>query len=112
MTSLASRPQPDCLLTLAVPQALEEEILDLLWAHPEMVSGFTLLHGQGMGTHVALASAMEQVQGRARQVFVQVALTRAQAHALLRALHEALPRARMAYWIVPLLDFGHVGETV
>ena len=66
MTSIATRSQPDCLLTLAVPQALEEEILDLLWAHPEMVPGFTVLHGQGMGAHVALTSSMEQVQiGRA-----------------------------------------------
>ena len=103
---------PDCLLTLALPRALEEEVLDTLRSHPELARGFTVLHGQGMGTHVALATAMEQVQGRARRVFVQVALTRRQAQALLRALHEALPRARMAYWIVPLLGFGHVGEAV
>ncbi len=103
---------PKCLLTLALPRALEEEVLDTLMSHPELARGFTVLHGQGMGAHVALATAMEQVQGRARRVFVQVAVTRPQAQALLRALHEALPRARMAYWIVPLLGFGHVGEAV
>ena len=110
MTSLASRPQPDCQLTLAVPQALEEENLDLLWAHPEMVSGCSLLHGQGIGAHVALASSMEQVQGRARRVLVQVALQQAQLPTLIGALKQALPNPQIAYWVVPLLEFGRFGD--
>ena len=110
MTSMASRPQPDCLLTLAVPQALEEEILDVLWAHPELVPGFTVLHGQGRGAHVALASSMEQVQGRARRVLVQVALQQAQLPTLIGTLQQALPNPQIAYWVVPLLDFGRFGD--
>ena len=110
MTSIATRSQPDCLLTLAVPQALEEEILDLLWAHPEMVPGFTVLHGQGMGAHVALTSSMEQVQGRARRVLVQVALPQAQLPALIDTLKQALPSPQIAYWVLPLLDFGSFGD--
>ncbi|MBP8205174.1 MAG: DUF3240 family protein [Giesbergeria sp.] len=110
MNSMASRPQPDCLLTLAVPQTLEEEILDVLWAHPELVPGFTVLHGQGMGAHVALASSMEQVQGRARRVLVQVALQQAQLPTLIGALKQALPNPQIAYWVVPLLEFGRFGD--
>ena len=111
MTSIATRSQPDCLLTLAVPQALEEEILDLLWAHPEMVPGFTVLHGQGMGAHVALTSSMEQVQGRARRVFVQVALAQARVPALIEILQQALENPRITYWVVPLLAFGRFGTS-
>ena len=83
MTDSAAAPAPagapspnDCLLTLSLPVALEEEVLDALLAHPELAVGFTLLQGYGMGTRVHLASAMEQVRGRARLSFVQIALPR------------------------------------
>jgi hypothetical protein len=104
-------PAPDCLLTLALPRALEEEVLDTLMAHPELASGFTVLQGQGMGTHVELASAMEQVQGRARRVFVQVALAQARVPALIEILQQALENPRITYWVVPLLAFGRFGTS-
>lgn len=110
MTRTTDRPQPDCLLTLAVPQALEEEILDALLALPEQVPGFTVLRGQGMGAHVALPSTMEQVQGRARRVLVQVALQQAHLPELLTTLRQALPSPQIAYWVVPLLAFGRMGD--
>lgn len=100
---------PDCLLTLALPPSLEEEMLDLLLSHPDMAPGFTVLHGQGVGRHVALASGMEQVQGRARRTMVQVALTQAQLPALLAILRQQLPSPQIAYWVVPLLAFGRLG---
>ena len=56
-----SRSTPDCLLTLAVPKALEEEILDALLSLPTLAPGFTVVPGQGIGRHVELASTMEQV---------------------------------------------------
>ena len=43
----AAATPPDCLLTLALPRALEEEVLDTLMSHPEFARGFTVLHGQG-----------------------------------------------------------------
>lgn len=102
---------PDCLLTLALPQALEEEMLDLLLSHPDMAPGFTVVHGQGVGAHIELSSAMEQVQGRARRVIVQVALSQAQLPALLAILRDTLPSPQIAYWVVPLLAFGRLGAS-
>ena len=55
----------DCVLTLALPQALEEEALDLLLAHPEWVDGFSVAQVEGLGRLVQLPSVMEQIRGRA-----------------------------------------------
>jgi len=109
MTPLTPVLAPDCLLTLALPRALEEEVLDALMAHPELAVGFTVLHGQGMGAHVELASAMERVQGRARRVLVQVALSQTRLPALIDTLSVALENPRITYWVVPLLAFGRLG---
>ena len=100
---------PDCLLTLIVPSALEEDLLDLLRGHAHLAPGFTLTAGYGMGQGIELASAMEQVQGRARQVLVQLALPRQHLPALLEVLHRALPTPHIHYWAAPLLACGRLG---
>lgn len=105
-----SRSTPDCLLTLAVPKALEEEILDALLSLPTLAPGFTVVPGQGIGRHVELASTMEQVQGRARRVLVQVAMEQAQVQPLIDTLRAALSSPQVAYWVVPLLTFGRLGD--
>ena len=111
MTPPASRLPPDGLLTLAVPDALEDEMLDILRTLPELVPGFTLVKAHGLGTHVDLDSSMEQVQGRARRVMVQMALQQAHLPALMDVLNEALPSPQVTYWVVPLLAFGSLGGT-
>lgn len=110
MTDHSALPTPDCLLTLAVPAALEEEVLDLLHTLPHIVPGFTLVPAQGMGAHIHLASAMEQVQGRARRVLVQLALAQTQVPVLIDALRQAFSTPQIAYWVVPLLAFGRLGS--
>ena len=100
---------PDVLLTLALPQALEEDVLDLLAANASQVPGFTLLAAQGMGRHEHLGSAMEQILGRSKRCMVQVAMAQAHVAPLLDALHQALPNPAISYWVSPLLAFGHLG---
>ena len=116
MTDSAAAPAPagapspnDCLLTLSLPVALEEEVLDALLADPELAVGFTLLQGYGMGTRVHLASAMEQVRGRARRSFVQIALPRERVPALIDMLQAEMSDAGITWWVVPLLGFGRLG---
>lgn len=109
-TEMLPRAQPDCLLTLAVPQALEEEILDALLSLPALAPGFTALRGQGIGAHVELASAMEQVQGRARRVVVQVAMEQSRVPQLIDTLRTVLPSPQIVYWVVPLLNYGRFGD--
>lgn len=109
MNTASTSLPPDCLLTLALPRTLEEEVLDTLMAHPELAPGFTVLQGQGMGANVVLASAMEKVQGRARRVFVQVALAQSRVPVLIETLQQALENPKITYWVVPLLAFGRFG---
>jgi len=101
---------PYYLLTLVVPTALEEDLLDMLRSQPRLAPGFTLIPAQGMGAHIHLASSMEQVQGRARRVLVQLAIVQTQVEPLIDALRKAQPTPQIAYWAAPLLAFGRLGS--
>jgi hypothetical protein len=96
----------DCVLTLALPQALEEEALDLLLAHPQWVDGFSVSTAEGFGRQVQLPSVMEQIRGRARRCLVTVLMRQAHTGALLAVLGQAFPHPQAAWWITPLLHFG------
>lgn len=111
---LATSPHPppmpdlDCLLTVALPRALEEELLDLLRQHPALVPGFSVLHGHGMGADVTLATMMERVEGRARRVFVSMAMRSSDVPALVAHLRAAFHAPEVFYWAVPLLAAGRL----
>lgn len=96
----------DCVLTLALPVALEEEVLDHLHAHPEWVSGFSVAHEEGYGSGTGLHTAMEKVRGRARRRLVTLVLAQAHAEPLVMSLREQFQSPEMAYWITPLSAFG------
>ena len=48
LENLAGQDVP-CVLTLTAPKALEEELLDLLREQTDLASGFSVLHGYGLG---------------------------------------------------------------
>lgn len=98
----------DCVFTLALPQALEEEALDLLLAHPEWVPGFTVSAAEGFGRHVQLPTVMEQIRGRARRCVVTVLMQQDHVPALVAALKTAFPHPQAAWWTAPLLQFGRL----
>lgn len=105
--TMSDLPEPhDCLLTLALPQALAEEVLDLLLAHPEWVDGFTVAQAEGFGRQVQLPSVMEQIRGRARRCQVSVLMRQVHTAPLLAALRLAFPHPQAAWWITPLTTFG------
>ena len=101
-------PAMDCLLTLALPSALEEEVLDLLRGQSDLVSGFTVLHGYGLGANVTLSTVMERVEGRARRVQVQVLLRSQDVAPLIARLRAALQAPHVFYWVVPLQGWGRL----
>lgn len=106
--ALASPVDMDCLLTLALPLALEEELLDLLRQHPTLVPGFSVLHGQGLGADATLGTLMERVEGRARRVFVSMALQRTDVPVLIAHLRAVVRSPEVFYWAVPLLACGRL----
>lgn len=96
------------LLTLVVPHAVEDAVLDLLLAHPEMVGGFTTTQGEGHGAAVALLSAAEQVRGSARRTTVRLVVPPATAEDLVELLRQNLAGAHLFYWITPILAAGRI----
>lgn len=106
---MSAHPAPDCVFHLALPQALEEEALDLLLAHPEWVGGFTVVEAQGFGRQVQLPSVMEQIRGRARRSLVTVLMAQADVEPLVQALQAAFSHPQVAWWVTPLVRFGRLG---
>lgn len=100
--------EPYCLLTLALPVTREEALLDLLQDCPELTQGYSVLPSQGLGAGAALATVMEQVQGRARRVLVQAVLRQAELAPLLERLRMQLAAADVQYWAVPVLAQGRL----
>lgn len=101
-------PESHCLLTLALPLALEEELLDLLRQHRELVPDFSVVHGHGIGSDAPLTTMMERVEGRARRVFIYMAMRRADVPTLVARLREAFQSPEVFYWAVPLQEFGRL----
>ncbi len=96
----------DCLLTLALPDALEEEVLDHLATVPNWVRGFTTYRAEGFGAGAKLRSAMEQVRGRSRRHLVQILMRDEHVAPLVASLRSRFSSDEMAWWTVPLSGFG------
>jgi hypothetical protein len=97
---------PDCLLNLAFPAELEEEVIELLREQPELVGGFTILPAEGFGAGAQLHTAMERVRGRARRRLLQVLLPREHLEPLLAVMRERLPSSEVAWWTIAISGFG------
>ena len=97
-----------CLLTLSLPKALEETLLDALQALPEHPGPYTVLLGHSLGAGVDLPSAMEQVKGRARRTLVQTVLAESTVPPLIQALQAAVPHPDISWWTTPLLQHGRL----
>ncbi len=96
----------DCVLTLALPADLEEEVLDLLSGHPEWVSGFSVVHAEGLGAGAHLRSTMEQVRGRSRRRLVELLMRSEHVEQLLERLRSSFTTPEMAWWTVSITGFG------
>lgn len=99
----------DCLLTLALPADLEEELLDHLASHPEWVSGYTLVQAEGVGSGAKLYSTMEQVRGRARRRLIEVLMRSSHVAPLIESLRQSFNTPDVAWWVAPLTGFGRLG---
>ncbi|MBI3343423.1 MAG: DUF3240 family protein [Gammaproteobacteria bacterium] len=97
---------PDRCLTLIVPKALEENILDLLLEHETLAGGFITSEVEGHGRNVTYQSMAEKVRGRAHRVEIQIIMHHADAQTLLRDIKQALPRTNIVYYMTPVTEFG------
>jgi hypothetical protein len=97
----------NCLLNLVVSPEVEDSVTDWLLAHVD-VGGFSSHTIAGHGSSEHSMTLAEQVAGRRRQILFQMHLTCAGAQALLDAIKADFHGSGMHYWILPILDSGHV----
>ena len=99
----------NCYLTLVCHSSLEERLLDHLLEHPEWVSGFSTSHSEGASQREVLPSMIEQVRGRSRRVKIQIVMNLEDAHTLINYLKSNESNPEIAYWIMPVIEFGRLG---
>lgn len=95
----------NCLI-IVLPKFFEEDLVDKLLEHPELVTGFTTTDVNGHGRSVAYHAAAEEVRGRVARVQVQIVLGPDQAQSLIKLLKESFRSAEIAYWLTPVVEFG------
>ncbi|HMM72313.1 MAG TPA: DUF3240 family protein [Rhodocyclaceae bacterium] len=98
-------------LTLVLPRAIEDELVDVLSGHPEWAAGLTLFHAQGHGRRDAELGARERVRGRAERSVVDLVLDQAHAEDLLALLRPRYAGADITWWCSPVMAFGSLHET-
>lgn len=96
-----------CLLNLVVSPEVEDTVTDWL-LDQATVSGFTSHPIAGHGSSEHSMSLAEQVAGSRRQVMFKLHLPCADAVALLAAVKQAFRGSGMHYWLMPVIESGHL----
>ncbi len=93
-------------LNLVLPKALEEQLIDHLLQHPELVGPFVTHPADGHGAPEYIASDAERVRGRAARVKIEILMSSEHAVELVADLRDELRGADITWWISPVLDSG------
>ncbi len=99
---------PDVLLSLAMPTDVAQLLEDLLLSRPDLVQGFTSSHAEGHGSAATLVAPAELVAGHSARVIMRMVGDDEAMRELLRLIKTELPRARVYYWLVPVLEQGRL----
>jgi hypothetical protein len=94
-------------LHIAFPRSLEEEVLDVCQAIPDM-PGFTVLAADGFGQGARLHTVRETVLGRAQRRLLMIVANRTICDSVVSALRDVLPTPEAAYWVVAVAEFGRL----
>jgi len=95
-------------LVLAYPRPAERQLLaELLELDPDL-GGFTTLLAEGHGHGFARASVQELVRGRADRGLLLAVMPPSEATRLVDGLRTRLPSPEIAYWMLPVLEFGRL----
>lgn len=97
-----------CLLTIALPMHLEDEMLDFLRHQRDLVTGFSVVPGQGVGQGAPLTTMMERVEGRARRALVYVVMGTGDLDVLVSRMGSTIASKEVFYWAVPLVASGRL----
>jgi len=98
----------NCCLTLVCHKTLEERLVDHLLEHTEWVGGFSVSQIDGHSQKEHLPSMMEQVRGRSQRVEIRCVMNLDDAHALVAHLKKGEANSEIAYWILPVIEYGRL----
>ncbi len=98
----------DVMLTLVVPNDLTQHVEDVLLSCPDLVPGFTSTLAAGHGSAVPLVAPSELVAGHAPRTLIRLLGEEARMRTVLDLLREQLPKARLFYWLMPVIEMGHL----
>lgn len=98
-------------LTLLLPQALEEDVIDLiLLQQPALGRGsFVTTKVDGHGATEQMSSVHEQVRGRTARTRIDILVKTANAAILIDSLRDKLLGAAIDWWLTPVTDYGTFG---
>lgn len=95
------------LLIMIVPLNLKDDVVDCLMAYDD-ISGFNMTTMAGYSKEHSQYDLGEQVEGYRQFFKFEVMHLRAQRSELMSILHPACDSASVRYWIVPVLEQGHL----
>jgi len=95
-------------LTLMCPDDLAERLIDILLDANVRLTGFTTLKGDGHGHDFASATVRERVRGRVARRLIIAVLPADDVAVLLEDIHEQVRNPQLAYWVEPVLAYGHL----
>ena len=98
----------DVLLTLVMPDDVAQHVEDLLLTRPDLVPGFTVTAAEGHGSAVPLVADAELVAGHAPRTVIRTVGPEAAKREVLALIQRELPRANVFYWLVPIIESGHL----
>jgi hypothetical protein len=98
-------PAPEELVTVSLPPALEEPLVDWLLEHqPDL--GFTSVAAYGHGLHPERLSLAEQVTGKQRRVEIRIVMPAGRSTILIEQMAAAFAHTDTFYWVTPVLRSG------
>lgn len=95
------------LVTLNVPPTLEEAMVDCLLTF-ESEHGFSSLEVNAHDHRNEGLSLAEQVTGRQKRIRFQMYIGQQDLQALLDRLKSEFSGAGIHYWVLPVIDRGHI----
>ncbi len=98
----------EILLSLTMPDDVAQHVEDLLLGRPDLVRGFTTGRVNGHGSVIRLVEAAELVSGHSPRTQIQTVGQEDDMRAVLALIKQALPRANVFYWLLPVIAMGRL----
>jgi hypothetical protein len=95
------------LLIMMVPGEIRDDVIDSL-SGCEGISGFNMTTMAGFSKEHSQYDLREQVEGYRQFFKFEVMHARAQQDTLMAALRPVCSAASIRYWLVPVLEQGHM----